>query len=148
VIGLRKDGKDVFDSIIVITDRRVLDKQIRETIKGFAQVSSIIGAVKDGDGVSKTKQLAKFLKDGKKIIISTVQTFPFVLDAIGEEHRGKNATPSTLFSTPAWLFTWANSMRTDRLISRARQRRSRVPTIFSPPSYRMPFPRGKSSRCS
>jgi type I restriction enzyme R subunit len=89
LIGLRKDGKDAFDSIIVITDRRILDQQIRETIKGFAQVSSIIGAVKEGDGISKTQQLSKFLRDGKKIIISTVQTFPFVLDAIGEEHRGK-----------------------------------------------------------
>src|SRR5262249_55465511 len=38
---------------------------------------------------SKTKQLSAFLKQGKKIIISTVQTFPFILDQIGEEHRGK-----------------------------------------------------------
>ncbi|WP_315754815.1 MULTISPECIES: type I restriction endonuclease [unclassified Bradyrhizobium] len=89
LIGLHKDGADVFDSIIVITDRRILDQQIRETIKGFAQVSAIIGAVKEGGGVSKTQQLSKFLKDGKKIIISTVQTFPFLLDSIGEEHRGK-----------------------------------------------------------
>lgn len=88
LIGLRKDGADVFDSVIVITDRRILDQQIRETIRGFAQVSSIIGAVTEG-GSSKTKQLGKFLKDGKKLIISTVQTFPFVLDSIGEDHRGK-----------------------------------------------------------
>ncbi|HRP03822.1 MAG TPA: DEAD/DEAH box helicase family protein, partial [Opitutaceae bacterium] len=90
LIGARKDGKEVFDSIIVVTDRRILDQQIRETIKGFAQVGSIIGAVKEGGGTSKTEQLAKFLKEGKKIIISTVQTFPFVLDSIGEEHRGCN----------------------------------------------------------
>jgi len=88
LISLRKDGTEVFDSIIIITDRRLLDKQIRETIKGFAQVGSIIGAVKEGAGHSKAEQLAKFLKEGKKIIISTVQTFPFVLDSIGEEHRG------------------------------------------------------------
>jgi type I restriction enzyme, R subunit len=81
-------GKEVFDSIIVVTDRRILDKQIRETIKGFPQVGSIIGAVKESAGVSKTEQLSKFLKEGKKIIICTVQTFPFVLDAIGDEHRG------------------------------------------------------------
>jgi type I restriction enzyme R subunit len=88
LISLTKDGKAVFDSIIVITDRRLLDKQIRETIKGFAQVGSIIGAVKEGAGTSKTEQLTKYLKDGKKLIISTVQTFPFVLDNIGDEHRG------------------------------------------------------------
>jgi len=89
LIGLHKDGAEVFDSIIVITDRRILDKQIRETIKHFAQVSSIIGAVREGDGQSKTQQLSHYIKQGKKIIISTVQTFPFVLDQIGEEHRGK-----------------------------------------------------------
>jgi type I restriction enzyme R subunit len=88
LISLTKDGKPVFDSVIVITDRRILDKQIRETIKGFAQVGSVIGAVKEGAGKSKTEQLTKFLKDGKKLIISTVQTFPFVLDSIGDEHRG------------------------------------------------------------
>jgi type I restriction enzyme R subunit len=88
LIGLRKNGTEVFDSIIVITDRRLLDQQIRETIKGFAQVGSIIGAVKEGAGTSKTEQLTKYLKDGKKLIISTVQTFPFVLDSIGDEHRG------------------------------------------------------------
>jgi len=88
LISLTKGGKPVFDSIIVITDRRILDKQIRETIKGFAQVSSIIGAVKEGIGTSKTEQLTKYLKDGKKLIISTVQTFPHVLDSIGDEHRG------------------------------------------------------------
>ena len=87
---MRKGGKEAFDSIIVITDRRVLDKQIRETIKGFAQVSSIIGAVKEGDGQSKTQQLTNFLRQGKKLIITTVQTFPHVLDRIGEDHRGKH----------------------------------------------------------
>ncbi len=89
LVGLRKDGADIFDSIIVITDRRVLDKQIRETIKSFAQVSAIVGAVKEGSNQSKTVQLSNFLRQGKKIIISTVQTFPFILDNIGEEHRGK-----------------------------------------------------------
>jgi type I restriction enzyme R subunit len=88
LIGLRRDGKELFDSIIVITDRRILDQQIRETIKGFAQVSSIMGAVREGAEESKTDQLTRFLRDGKKLIISTVQTFPFVLDSIGEEHRG------------------------------------------------------------
>ena len=88
LISLTKDEKAVFDSVIVITDRRLLDKQIRETIKGFAQVGSVIGSVKEGGSTSKTEQLTKYLKDGKKLIISTVQTFPHVLDSIGDEHRG------------------------------------------------------------
>jgi len=83
LIGLEREGKRVFDSVIVVTDRRVLDKQIRDTIKQFAQVASIVGhAAHSGD-------LRKFLADGKKIIITTVQKFPVILDEIGDEHRGR-----------------------------------------------------------
>ena len=83
LIGLRKDGAGVFDSIIVVTDRRILDKQIRDTIKQFAQVGATVGhADRSGD-------LRKFIESGKKIIISTVQKFPFILDEIGNEQRGR-----------------------------------------------------------
>jgi type I restriction enzyme, R subunit len=88
LIGLEDGGTAIFDSVVVITDRRLLDKQIRNTIRQFAQVSSVIGAV-TGDSSSKKQQLNAFLRAGKKIIISTVQTFPFILDEIGNEHRGK-----------------------------------------------------------
>jgi len=54
LIGLQKDGAPVFDAVLVITDRRVLDKQIRNTIRQFAQVSSLIGAV-TGDAVSRVQ---------------------------------------------------------------------------------------------
>lgn len=90
LIGIEKDDAPLFDSVIVITDRRILDQQIRDTIKQFAQVGSIVGAVSEGGGSSKTRQLTEYLREEKKIIITTVQTFPFVLDAIGSEHRGKN----------------------------------------------------------
>ena len=83
LIGLRKDDAEVFDSIIVITDRRILDKQIRDTIKQFAQVGATVGHAKhSGD-------LRKFIESSKKIIISTVQKFPFILDEIGNEQRGR-----------------------------------------------------------
>jgi type I restriction enzyme, R subunit len=83
LIGLRKDDAPVFDSIIVVTDRRILDKQISDTIKQFAQVGATVGhAVNSGD-------LRTFIEDGKKIIISTVQKFPFIIDEIGSEHRGR-----------------------------------------------------------
>ncbi len=81
LMGLAKDGNAIFDSVIVVTDRRVLDKQIRDTIKQFAQVAATVGhAEHSGD-------LRRFLQAGKKIIISTVQKFPFILDEIGDEHR-------------------------------------------------------------
>ncbi len=81
LIGLTRQGSPVFDSIIVVTDRRILDKQIRDTIKQFAQVSSTVGhAENSGD-------LRRFIAEGKRIIITTVQKFPFILDEIGSEHR-------------------------------------------------------------
>src|SRR5260370_39908531 len=83
MIELETSGKTTFDSVLVVTDRRVLDKQIRDTIKQFAQVPSVVGhAGKSGD-------LRAFLKAGKKIIITTVQKFPFILDEVGDEHRGR-----------------------------------------------------------
>ena len=83
LIGIRKDDAGVFDSIIVVTDRRLLDKQIRDTIRQFAQVGATVGhADRSGD-------LRKFIESGKKIIISTVQKFPFILDEIGNEQRGR-----------------------------------------------------------
>lgn len=82
LVDVKKSGRTVFDSIVVVTDRRVLDKQIRDTIKQFAQVGSVVGhAERSGD-------LRRFLQAGKKIIITTVQKFPFILDEIGDEHRG------------------------------------------------------------
>ena len=83
LIGLERAGQTVFDSIIVVTDRRILDQQIRDTIKQFAQVGATVGhAAQSGD-------LRKFISAGKKIIISTVQKFPFILDEIGGAHRGR-----------------------------------------------------------
>jgi len=85
LIGLEHDGKNAFDSVVVVTDRRILDKQIRDTIKQFAQVGATIGAVTEGSG-----QLREFIEGGKKIIISTVQKFPFILDELGAAHRDRN----------------------------------------------------------
>ena len=78
LVGLEHESKALFDSVIVVTDRRVLDKQIRDTIKQFAQVAASVGhAEHSGD-------LRKFLYAGKKIILTTVQKFPFILNEIGD----------------------------------------------------------------
>jgi len=83
LIGLKKGDRPVFDSIIVVTDRRILDRQIRDTIKQYAQVGATIGhAERSGD-------LRQFIESGRKIIISTVQKFPFILGEIGDEQRGR-----------------------------------------------------------
>ncbi|MBL8527827.1 MAG: type I restriction endonuclease subunit R, partial [Burkholderiales bacterium] len=83
LISLAREGRAVFDSIVVVTDRRILDQQIRDTIRQFAQVGATVGhAEHSGD-------LRRFIAEGKKIVITTVQKFPFVLDEIGAEHRGR-----------------------------------------------------------
>lgn len=83
LIGLERDNTAIFDSVIVVTDRKNLDKQIRGTIKQFAQVSATVGHAES------SADLRSFLQSGKKIIITTVQKFPFILNAIGDEHRGR-----------------------------------------------------------
>jgi len=76
LIGVKRGDKAVFDSVIVVTDRRLLDQQIQATIKQFMQVGATVGhAAKSGD-------LRKYIEEGKKIIVSTVQKFPFILDEI------------------------------------------------------------------
>ena len=71
--------KRVFDSVIVVTDRRVLDTQIRNNIKQFQQVNGVVEAITEG-----SKQLKTALQEGKQIIITTIQKFPFILKDIGE----------------------------------------------------------------
>ena len=81
LVGLQKDGKAVVNSVIVVTDRVNLDKQIRDTIKQFMQVSNTVQwAEHSGD-------LRKAIAGGKKIIITTVHKFPYILDEIGNEHK-------------------------------------------------------------
>jgi type I restriction enzyme R subunit len=76
LIAVRHSNKEAFDSVIVITDRRILDDQIQTTIKGFMQVKQTVGhAQRSGD-------LRRFIEEGKKIIVTTVQKFPHILDEV------------------------------------------------------------------
>lgn len=69
----------VFDSVIVITDRRVLDQQLQDTIYQFDHVAGVVQKVD-----RNAAQLAEALTSGTNIIITTLQKFPFVLDKISE----------------------------------------------------------------
>jgi type I restriction enzyme R subunit len=73
----------LFDSVIVITDRIVLDKQLSEDIKQFSPKRGIVEHI-TSDGGSKTSNLQEALANRKKVIICTVQTFPFLLNEMGE----------------------------------------------------------------
>ena len=81
LIGLEKDGRPMLDSVLVVTDRRILDKQIRDNIKQFMQVQNTVAwAEHSGD-------LRKAIEGGKKIIITTVEKFPYVVPDIGASHK-------------------------------------------------------------
>ena len=74
-----EDTDRIFDSIIVVTDRRVLDRQLQATIKQMERVAGVVHSV------DKTSaQLKSFLESGKDIIISTIQKFSVIADTIGE----------------------------------------------------------------
>lgn len=81
LIGLEKDGRPMIDSVLVITDRRTLDQQIRDNIKQFMQVKNTVAWAKNSG------QLSKAITDGKRIIITTVEKFPHVLPKLGTSHK-------------------------------------------------------------
>lgn len=78
-----KEGNKQFDSVIVITDRTILDAQLQDTIFQFEHADGVVGKInnKEGQG-SKSEKLAASLEKSQPIIIVTIQTFPFVLSAI------------------------------------------------------------------
>lgn len=71
------DDQSVFDTVIVVTDRRVLDKQIAQVILQFEQERGVVADVKEG-----ASGLGQALKEGKRIVIVTLQTFPHVAEEI------------------------------------------------------------------
>lgn len=76
--GSKGLDKPLFDSVIVVTDRRLLDKQLRENIKDFSEVKNIVAPA------YSSADLKSALEGGKKIIITTIQKFPFIIDGIAD----------------------------------------------------------------
>lgn len=76
--GSKGISNPLFDSVIVVTDRRLLDKQLRENIKEFSEVKNIVAPA------YSSSDLRTALETGKKIIITTIQKFPFIVDGIAD----------------------------------------------------------------
>ncbi|KGD34421.1 type I restriction endonuclease subunit R [Burkholderia pseudomallei] len=77
------EHQKIFDSVLVVSDRTVLDAQLQEAIFDFERTTGIVATITNEHG-SKSAQLGQALKDGKKIIVCTIQTFPFALQAVQE----------------------------------------------------------------
>jgi type I restriction enzyme R subunit len=71
----------IFDSVIVVTDRRVLDRQLQNTIKQFEQISGVVEAI---DEKKTSQDLKAALEKGKSIIITTLQKFPVISESIAQ----------------------------------------------------------------
>lgn len=83
VQGAKALDQPLFDSVIVVTDRRLLDRQLRDNIKEFSEVKNIIAPA------FTSADLKQGLQSGKKIIITTIQKFPFIIEGIsdlGDKH--------------------------------------------------------------
>lgn len=83
LVTLKNDNGKVFDTVIVVTDRINLDKQIKNTIRQFMQVSSTVGWAKD------STDLRSLLDEGKNIIITIVHKFQFIMSDISDVHKNK-----------------------------------------------------------
>ena len=76
-------NKKVFDSVIVVSDRNVIDQQLQDAIFDFQRTTGVVTSIK-GEGGSKSKELAEALSGDKKIVVCTIQTFPFALAKVRE----------------------------------------------------------------
>lgn len=76
--GAKALDAPLFDSVIVVTDRRLLDKQLRDNIRDFSEVKNIVAPA------LRSSDLKAALENGKKIIITTIQKFPFIIEGIAD----------------------------------------------------------------
>jgi type I restriction enzyme R subunit len=81
----RADGSKVFDTVVVIADRQVLDRQLQDAVDQLVTATGTFQAVTRGSGTSKTQQLRDALSAGVPIIGVTLQTFPYALKAMQED---------------------------------------------------------------
>ncbi|MBR0676263.1 type I restriction endonuclease subunit R [Roseomonas alkaliterrae] len=88
--------RKLFDTVLVVSDRTVLDRQLREAVEGFERTQGVVATI-TGEGASKSRELAEALAAGKKIVVCTIQTFPFAI----EEVRRLAATQGKRFAVIA-----------------------------------------------
>ncbi|MDO8591196.1 MAG: DEAD/DEAH box helicase family protein [bacterium] len=74
------NDQKVFDTAVVISDRRVIDKQLRDEVQQFEQTAGVVAAIDQG-----SSQLKEALESGKKIIVSTLQKFPFIVEELAKQ---------------------------------------------------------------
>jgi type I restriction enzyme, R subunit len=107
------DNNKLFATVIVVSDRRVIDGQLQDALFDFQRTSGVVATIKN-EGAAKSAQLAKALDEGKRIIVCTIQTFPFALEAV----RDLAATQGKRFAVIA---DEAHSSQTGEAASKLKQ---------------------------
>lgn len=92
----RADSSKVFDSVLVVSDRNVIDGQLQDALFAFQRQVGVVATIK-GESGSKSEELTRALKGDKKVVVCTIQTFPFAL----EEVRLQAATEGKRFAVIA-----------------------------------------------
>ena len=77
------NDKKVFDTVLVVSDRTVIDSQLQEALFDFQRTNGVVATITGADS-SKSAQLAEALSGNKKIVVCTIQTFPFAIEAVRE----------------------------------------------------------------
>jgi type I restriction enzyme R subunit len=77
------ENRKVFDSVLVVSDRNVIDTQLQEALEAFERKKGVVASITSEDG-SKSGKLAQALGGDKKVVVCTIQTFPFALEAVRE----------------------------------------------------------------
>ena len=75
------NDKKVFDSVLVVSDRNVIDTQLREALEAFERKKGVVASITSEKGI-KSEQLAQALSGDKKVVVCTIQTFPFALEEV------------------------------------------------------------------
>lgn len=83
LVNLRKNDAPIYDTVVIVTDRINLDKQMRNNVRGFKKMDNIVGWAEDSG------KLSEMLEGGKKIVITTIFKFSFILDEIGNKLQSK-----------------------------------------------------------
>lgn len=119
LIRLRRDnGESIFHSVIIVTDRTVLDSQLQDAVKQIDHQFGVIAAIdRQKSSKSKSKQLAEALLNGTPIIVVTIQTFPYAMEAIVTEKGLKDRSFAVIIDEAHASQTGTNATKLQAALS-------------------------------
>jgi type I restriction enzyme R subunit len=99
------EHKKLFDSVLVISDRNVIDSQLQEALFDFQRTTGVVATITNKES-SKSSKLAEALSGDKKIVVCTIQTFPFALEAVRTLRGNEGKRFAVIAGRGAQLAKW------------------------------------------